>query len=912
MTWPFDDIPSLQSGVSEADCVETLARRLDWENTPVGPIEKWPHSLKSTVRILLDCRLPMYLAWGRDHTQFYNDAYRPILGNKHPEALGNDARRTWPEIWDTIGPMWENVWRGESIGSEDFKLTINRYGYSEDCYFSFSYSPVPDDAGNIAGVLVTFAETTQIVLAERRQAFQLKLADSLRYLTDPVEIMVTAAALLGEHTGVARVGYGEIDASGETVSVARDWTNGAVASLAGEARELSSFGPDIIAELRAGRTLQLDDIAADSRSAPYAQGYAGIGARSLLIVPLIKSHGLAAFLYLHHPVPHTWSPADVALAEDVAERTWNALERARAELALQTNLTVLTQLNQVSQSVYAELRLEPLLQSATEAAVKVSGAQFGAFFHNTVDASGEAYTLYTVAGVPREAFSGFPMPRNTEIFGPTFLGTGVKRSADITRDPAYGRSAPYHGMPKGHLPVRSYLAVPVMTAAGHVFGGIFLGHPEPDRFSSEHEQIIQGIATQASIGLTNSQLYQSKEILLAAEREARSMAERESRLKEQFLNTLSHELRTPLNAIVGWAELLKMRHKGNAELEKALTVINRNAQAQATIINDLLDMSRIASGNVRLDLQAVDLAQAVDEAIDSIRPRAEAKGVALGGADDADPTLVSADPSRLQQILWNLLTNAVKFTPEGGAVEVSIAAGGDHATVTVADTGRGMDKQVLPFIFDRFRQGDGSTAREHGGLGLGLSIVKSLVELHGGTIDAQSDGIGKGATFTMTLPVATRAGGSDPHRIASLDSSSFPVQADPLYPLKGIKVLVVDDEHDALEMMRVILENAGALVTTALSAQEAMDSIAIARPHFLLSDVGMPVQDGYTFIRMVREIEKKNGFGPIPAAALTAFARPEDAALALHAGFDAHLVKPITASRILSTIAALTIRHAPT
>lgn len=309
-------------------------RAFDWRLTPVGPVEEWPPSLRTAVRILLQCRLPMYMAWGREFTQFYNDAYTPILGDKHPGAIGRAAPDTWSEIWPTIGPMWEQVWKGESIGFDDFKLTIERFGYPEDCYFNFSYSPVPDDAGNIAGVLVTFAETTKQVVIEQRQRFRLSLADRLRNLSDPVGIAATASELLGTYLNVARAGYGEIDEREDSVSVDRDWTNGKVPSLAGETRPLDSFGPMIIAELKAGSVVRLQDIAADPRSAPYAEGYASIGARSLLVVPLIKAGRLTAVFYLHEPAPRRWSDDDVSLAEDIAERTWEALERVRAEQAL--------------------------------------------------------------------------------------------------------------------------------------------------------------------------------------------------------------------------------------------------------------------------------------------------------------------------------------------------------------------------------------------------------------------------------------------------------------------------------------------------------------------------------------------------------------------------------------------------
>lgn len=309
-------------------------RTFDWARTCVGGTKDWPQSLKTAVRVLLDCQLPMYLAWGPDFVQFYNDAYVPILGNKDDDALGKDARHTWSEIWPTIGPMWANVLQGKGVGADRFKLTIERYGYPEDCYFSFSYSPIPDDNGNAAGVLVTFAETTNTVLAEQRQAFHLSLSDALRNLRDPVAITELAAAMLGQYLGAGRAGYGEINVGLGTVTVQRDWTDGTMASLAGESRPLDGFGPQIIAELRAGRVLRLDDISADPRSAPYASGYASIGTKSLLIIPLLKEGVLAAVLYLHCAEPHRWQDRDVGIAEDVAHRTWDAVERAHAEHGL--------------------------------------------------------------------------------------------------------------------------------------------------------------------------------------------------------------------------------------------------------------------------------------------------------------------------------------------------------------------------------------------------------------------------------------------------------------------------------------------------------------------------------------------------------------------------------------------------
>jgi PAS domain S-box-containing protein len=311
-----------------------VMRSRDWSASPLGLPAAWPASLRTAVQMLLTCQLPMYIAWGPEFIQFYNDAYAPILGDKEAGALGNRAPDTWSEIWDTIGPMWQEVHQGRSFGFDDFKLTINRFGYFEDCYFNFSYSPVPDDHGGVGGVLVTFTETTARVRTERRQAFQLELTQRLRSTVDAARIKAAATEMLASFTGASRVGYGEISEAGETVRVERDWTRPGYESLAGEARPLNGFGPEIIAVLRRGEILRLDDVASDPRSAPYEAGYASIGTRSLLVVPLVKTGALSAILYLHDPQPRRWSDDDVWLAQYVAESTWEAVERSSAQQRL--------------------------------------------------------------------------------------------------------------------------------------------------------------------------------------------------------------------------------------------------------------------------------------------------------------------------------------------------------------------------------------------------------------------------------------------------------------------------------------------------------------------------------------------------------------------------------------------------
>ncbi|HXG16396.1 MAG TPA: PAS domain S-box protein, partial [Calidithermus sp.] len=407
--------------------------------------------------------------------------------------------------------------------------------------------------------------------------------------------------------------------------------------------------------------------------------------------------------------------------------------RKQTERQLREETEALETVHRVSRVLSAELDLHRLVQELTDAATQLTGAQFGAFFYNVVDEQGERYRLYTLSGAPPEQFAGFPMPRHTPLFGATFQGQGVVRLDDVRRDPRYGQNPPYYGLPPGHLPVVSYLAVPVVSRTGEVLGGLFFGHPAPGRFTARHERIVTALAAQAAVAMDNARLYQT-------EQRARAQAEAASRSKDEFLAMLSHELRTPLTAVLGWAVMLRGRQVDDAMRERALAAIERNARAQSQLIEDLLDISRIVSGKLHLDIRPLNLAAVVEAALEAVQPATQAKGVEV--QSDLAPVAVVGDPQRLQQVVWNLLSNAVKFTPAGGRVTVRLRAGPEQATLVVSDTGQGIPGELLPHIFDRFRQADSSTTRRHGGLGLGLALVKHLVELHGGTVRAESAGPG--------------------------------------------------------------------------------------------------------------------------------------------------------------------------
>jgi signal transduction histidine kinase/ActR/RegA family two-component response regulator len=393
---------------------------------------------------------------------------------------------------------------------------------------------------------------------------------------------------------------------------------------------------------------------------------------------------------------------------------------------------------------------------------------------------------------------------------------------------------------------------------------------------------------------------------LVREKEARLEAETANRLKDEFLSTLSHELRTPLTAIIGWTKLLI---QGEVEPEKqpqALDTILRNAKSQAQLVDDLLDVSRIITGKLRLEFSPCELQPVIEAALESMRPTAEAKAVRLQLLIEPRTGEVLGDPDRLRQIVWNLLSNAVKFTPPGGFILARFQRVDSHVEIVVSDSGVGIKPHFLPHVFERFTQADGSTTRAHGGLGLGLAIVRHLVELHGGTVRAESDGEGKGATFIVSLPLmVAREPQALPADVVPEQLPSLPLAAaDQSVPLSGLRVLLVDDEADARELFTLMLERCGAEVKAAASASEALEYVQSASPDVLIADIGMQGVDGYGLIYLVRALSEDEG-GNTPALALTAYARLEDRTRALSAGYQAHLAKPVDRAELAATVAML-------
>ncbi len=424
-------------------------------------------------------------------------------------------------------------------------------------------------------------------------------------------------------------------------------------------------------------------------------------------------------------------------------------------------------------------------------------------------------------------------------------------------------------------------------------------------------QIVKWIGTSTDID-DRKRIELEREQLLASERRARSEAEHTSRMKDEFLATLSHELRTPLHAITGWLHLLGDGAVGQEELREGLDVIARNTRLQTQLIEDLLDMNRIITGKLRLDVQSVKLPQVIDAVLASIRPSAEAKGVRLNSILDPRTAAVRGDPARLQQIIWNLLSNAVKFTPKGGRVEVLLDRVESHVEITVSDSGAGIAPDFLPHIFERFRQADATTTRRHGGLGLGLAIARQLAELHGGTILAASSGEGRGATFRVVLPLPAAQQAELQERVHPAAGVAWG-EPGRSTQLARVKVLVVDDELDSREIVCRILKNCGAEVTTVSSAGEALDALRASDGFaVLVSDIGMPEMDGFEFLRQLRSSDVPAA-RTIPAIALTAFARSEDRCRAMQCGFDMFVSKPVDGPELAAVVercAARTEREA--
>ncbi|HWN71212.1 MAG TPA: response regulator [Haliangium sp.] len=568
-------------------------------------------------------------------------------------------------------------------------------------------------------------------------------------------------------------------------------------------------------------------------------------------------------------------------ARELLVRVRNLLRVRQSQMRERQETAVNEALHRVAASFASELDQQKLLQLVTDEVTALTGAQFGSFFFNATREDGGAYLLYTLSGAPPEAFAGFPMPRATPLFGPTYRGEGVIRLDDVRQDPRYGKMGK---QPAGHLPVVSYLAVPVVGKGGEVLGGLFFGHGEPGRFTEVHERIARGLAAHAAAALEKARLY---EALRVSEVRAREADQR----KDEFLAMLGHELRNPLAPIMTALQLMVLR--GETSTRKEQQVIERQVRHLARLVDDLLDIARVTRGKIQIHKQRIHLASVVERAVEVASPLFEHRAHNLQIAVPRSGLVVDADPERLAQVIANLLTNAAKYTDPGGSIALTAEARDGRVIVAVKDNGQGIAPELLPRIFDLFVQGQRTSERAQGGLGIGLALVRNLVELHGGRVEARSDGPGRGSEFVFELPAAQEAPLAPPAPDSALASQR---------PRLASRVLVVDDNADAATSLADVLSILGHEVQIAHDGPQALAAAESFHATTALLDIGLPVMDGYELVRLLRE---RWADRPVQYVAITGYGQESDKERARAAGFDAHLVKPVA----LAELAALLQRR---
>ena len=652
-------------------------------------------------------------------------------------------------------------------------------------------------------------------------------------------------------------------------------------------------------------TLAVEDVFAEPILAGRRETYRREGVRSMLTLPL-RTHGeTAGTLVFYYREPRRFAETDVVVASALANLAASALRTAELydeQLRLRGEAQVAarraTFLAEATTLLSSSLDYEKTLEAVAHAAVPWVADWCGV---DILGGDGQVRRLAVAHVDPakvewaREVQERYPYDLEDAAGVPAVLRTGRPELYTDIPDEALVAAAKdaEHLRVMRAVGISSVMIVP-LAAHGRAFGAItFVTAESNRRYGAEDLAFVEDLARRAALAVENARLY--------------GQAQEANRIKDEFLATLSHELRTPLTAILGWASMLAEGSLNPHEAERAVAAIGRNARAQKQIVEDVLDVSRIITGRLRLEMRPVELRALVQDSVESVRPAAEAKGVYLSTLLAPEVGAVTADPDRLQQVMWNLLTNAVKFTPAGGRVEVELRRDGERAAVRVGDTGQGIEPDFLPHVFDRFRQADMGTTRQHGGLGLGLSIVRHLVELHGGEVAAESAGRGQGSSFTLRLPLRPAARGETPPGagVSKTAPDAAPARST---QLAGTRVLVVEDEEDAHSMLKALLEGCGAAVDAVGSAAAAWEALEGAGFDVLVCDIGMPDEDGYSLVARLRG-QGAPGARTTPAVALTAYARDEDRERSLAAGFDAFLPKPVEPAELLAVVADLTGRN---
>ena len=944
----------------------------DWANSPLGTPDTWPSSLRTAVGIMLNSGYPMFLAWGPSLNFLFNDAYIPILGNKQPHALGQPFAQLWADIWPEISPLVDTALSGESIFAENLLLVMERYGFSEETYFTFSYSPIHDESGQIAGMFCACTETTQQILADRRQRFQLEIADKLRGLSEPRQITALASALLGEHLKLTRVIYAEVDTSGKTLRIGSEWNDGSGQGIAGARFPIEKLGVAMAEGVQRGGPFWVSDVETDSRTAPQAAIYVSLRTRALMAVPLRKTEHGQSLLVLTQATPRRWRDGDVALAEDIAERIWLAVDRAQseasrrlAEAALSRQLAAegdrLRGLFEQAPGFMAVLRgPQHVFELANAAFMRLVGRRnllgkpvanalpelaAQGFFEllDQVHASGKPFFGHEALLVlqpepqmaPEARFIDFIYQPVLEVDGKVsgifiegydvtdrrLAADAVKDSEERLRDglqvgrmvvwdwdlktgevsysfnakDVFGHGpddapASWGAVHPDDLAQISMLAEQAIASRGQYEG--MLRMIRPDDGSTIWVEVRGKVVCDAD---GEPKLVRGISIDITERKRAEEALRSADRRKDEFLAMLAHELRNPLAPISTAAQLLKLAQLDEPRIRKTSDIISRQVEHMTSLIDDLLDVSRVTRGLVTLDKEMLSLDQVLASTVEQVRPLVDARHhhLTVDIAPDIPPVL--GDRIRLVQVCTNLLNNAAKYTPPGGELLLRARLENGVLAILVRDNGIGIAPDLLPHVFDLFTQGERSPDRAQGGLGLGLALAKSLVELHGGSIAVHSEGSGRGSDFTLRLPLPSqqetrRPGADKAPQIAA--------------PAAVSRLMVVDDNVDAANTLAMLLELQGYTVSVEYHAEGALKRAALEAPPVCLLDIGLPDMDGY---ELARRLRAQPATSDAILIALTGYGQAQDRERSAMAGFDHHLVKPVEIDRLSALLAELAL-----
>ncbi|HEX8342271.1 MAG TPA: PAS domain-containing protein [Tepidisphaeraceae bacterium] len=778
------------------------------------------------------------------------------LPEGQPDGASDWAQYVHPDDFARVAQAWSAALESGSPYNAEFRVRNAQGTYR---WFLVRAEAVRDETDAIVRWFGTCTDIEDRKIAQARDRFLIDLDDAVRPVTDAATITATYAKMLGEHLGADRCAYADVEADEDTFNVSGDYNAEGVPSIVGR-YTFTDFGQEVLRLMREDEPYVVEDIDRHEPQPEAMTAYRATMIQAVICVPLQKDGKFVAAMAVHQRVPRRWKAEEIRLVRHVASRCWESIERARVERTLH--------------------------QSEERLTFSVTAGELGTF-----------YCPMPLSRIEWNAKckEHFWLPPDAEVDFDRFYSLLHPEDRERTRAAIEQAVFERRGYDIEYRTVSPDGRIRWVRAKGRAY---YDAQGDPTRFDG------------VTLDVTDRKHAETeRQAVLDRERAARADAEHAGRMKDEFLATLSHELRTPLNAILGWSQILRKSEDVSQEIGEGLQIIERNARAQTQIIEDLLDMSRIINGKVRLDVQPVELASVVHAAVDTVRPTAEAKGVRLQVVLDPLAGPVSGDPSRLQQVFWNLLTNAIKFTPRVGRVQVVLERVNSHLEVAIADTGSGIKPEFLPHVFDRFRQADASTTRRHGGLGLGLAIVKQLVEMHGGSVRVKSAGAGAGSTFTVALPLAPLRDLPEHHE-SERRHPAAPVSGpnDLCADIAGVRVLVVDDEPDARSLVKRLLEDCGAEVRTAATVAEAMTLLGEEQPDVLLSDIGMPDEDGYALIRRVRALPPDRG-GAVPAVALTAYARSEDRVRAMRLGYQNHVVKPVEPAELLTVVATLAGRY---